>query len=41
MNEGIAISGSYLYVIYESCGFSECQARLDRIMAFKTKKITG
>lgn len=40
MNEGIAISGSYTYVIYESAAFSECQAPLDRIMAFKTSKIS-
>jgi len=40
MNEGIAISGSYTYIIYESSAFSECQAPLDRIMAFKTSKIS-
>ncbi len=40
MNEGIAISGSYTYVIYESPAFSECQAPLDRVTAFKTSKIS-
>ena len=40
MNEGIAISGSYTYVIYESPAFGECQAPLDRVTAFKTSKIS-
>ncbi len=40
MNEGIAISGSYTYIIYESPVFSECEAPVDRITAFKTKKIS-
>ena len=40
MNEGIAISGSYTYIIYESIAFSECQAPLDRVTAFKTSKIS-
>lgn len=40
MNEGIAISGSYTYVIYESPSFSECQAPLDRVTAFKTSTIS-
>lgn len=40
MNEGIAISGAYTYVIYESPSFSECKAPLDRVTAFKTKKIS-
>ena len=40
MNEGIAIKGSYTYVIYESLSFSECQAPMDRITAFKTSKIS-
>lgn len=40
MNEGIAIRGSYTYVIYESPAFSECQAPMDRITAFKTKEIS-
>ena len=39
MNEGIAISGDYTYVIYESPAFSECQAPVDRVTAFNTKKI--
>ena len=40
MNEGIAISGSYTYVSYESPAFGECQAPLDRVTAFKTSKIS-
>lgn len=40
MNEGIAINGSYTYVIYESSAFAECQAPMDRITAFKTTKIS-
>lgn len=40
MNEGIAISGAYTYVIYESPAFSECKAPLDRVTAFKTSKIS-
>lgn len=40
MNEGIAVSGSYTYVIYESPSFYECQAPLDRVTAFKTSKIS-
>ena len=40
MNEGIAISGSYTYVIYESPAFGECKAPLDRVTAFKTNKIS-
>ena len=39
MNEGIAIDGAYTYVIYESPAFYECQAKLDRVTAFKTSKI--
>ncbi len=39
MNEGIAISGTYTYVIYESTILSECEAPLDLITAFKTRKI--
>lgn len=40
MNEGIAVSGSYTYVIYESPSFYECQAPLDRVTAFRTSKIS-
>lgn len=40
MNEGIAVSGSYTYVIYESSSFYECQAPMDRVTAFKTSKIS-
>lgn len=39
MNEGIVISGSYTYVIYESSAFSECISPMDRITAFKTSKL--
>lgn len=35
MNEGIAISGSYLYVIYESTFSAECKAPIDRVTALK------
>lgn len=40
MNEGIAISGSYLYVVYESPAFSECKAPVDRVTAFKLSKVS-
>lgn len=40
MNEGIAISGSKTYVIYESSAFGECKAPIDRVTAFKTSKIS-
>lgn len=40
MNEGIAISGSYAYVIFESTAFSGCEAPVDRVAAFKTSKIS-
>lgn len=40
MNEGIAISGAYTYIIYESPAFAECEAPVDRITAFKTTKIS-
>ena len=40
MNEGIAISGSYTYVIFESTAFSACKAPVDRVAAFKTSKIS-
>lgn len=40
MNEGIAVLGSKTYVIYESAAFSECQAPIDRVTAFKTSKIS-
>ncbi|MCH5264432.1 MAG: fibronectin type III domain-containing protein [Lachnospiraceae bacterium] len=41
MNEGIAIYGAYTYIIYESPAFFECPAPVDRVAAFKTKKISG
>ena len=40
MNEGIAIRGSYTYVIFESPAFSECVYPMDRVAAFKTSKLT-
>ena len=40
MNEEIAISGAYTYIIYESPAFAECEAPVDRITAFKTTKIS-
>lgn len=39
MNEGIAISGSYTYIVFESPAFTECQAPVDRVAAFKTSKL--
>lgn len=39
MNEGIAISGKYTYVVYESPAFSDCPAPVDRVTAFKTSKL--
>lgn len=39
MNEGIAISGSYSYIVFESPAFSDCLAPVDRVAAFKTKKL--
>ncbi len=41
MSEGIAIKGSYTYVVYESSSFSECKAPMDHVTAFKTSKITS
>jgi fibronectin type 3 domain-containing protein len=35
MNEGIAVNGSYVYVIYESAAFEESTFKMDRICAFK------
>lgn len=39
MNEEIAISGSYLYVNYESGAFSTAVNRMDRICAFKVSAV--
>lgn len=39
MNEEIAVSGSYLYVNYESGAFSTAVNRMDRICAFKVSAI--
>ncbi|MDE6852527.1 MAG: fibronectin type III domain-containing protein [Lachnospiraceae bacterium] len=40
MNEEIAISGSYLYVNYESGAFPTAVNRMDRICAFKVSAVT-
>lgn len=40
MNEGIVIKGSYTYLVFESPAFSECPAPVDRVVAFKTAKLT-
>ncbi len=40
MNEGIAIDGSYLYVLYESGAFKDASYIMDRICAFKLTSIT-
>lgn len=40
MNEGIAISGSYTYILYESVAFSDCEAPMDHVTAFKTNKVS-
>jgi fibronectin type 3 domain-containing protein len=40
MNEGIAISGSYLYVNYESAAFDKASYKMDRICAFKLSSLT-
>ncbi len=39
MNEGIAIDGKYLYVIFESAAFENASYKVDRISAFDLKKI--
>ncbi|MDF2484469.1 MAG: hypothetical protein K0R46_637 [Herbinix sp.] len=39
MNEGIAIDGKYLYVLYESAAFQNASYKVDRISAFELKKI--
>lgn len=40
MNEDIAISGSYLYVNFESGAFAKSSYKMDRICAFKLTSIT-
>lgn len=40
MNEGIAIDGSYLYVLYESGAFKDASYIMDHICAFKLTSIT-
>lgn len=39
MNEGIAIDGKYLYVLFESAAFENASYRMDRICAFDLKKV--
>jgi hypothetical protein len=39
MNEGIAIDGKYLYVLYESAAFQNASYKVDRISAFELKKL--
>ncbi len=39
MNEGIAIDGNYLYVLYESAAFQDASYKVDRITAFEVKKL--
>ncbi len=40
MNEGIAINGSYTYVLYESSYFWDCRYKMDRVTAFRTGKVS-
>ncbi len=40
MNEGIAINGSYTYVLYESSYFWDCKYKMDRVTAFRTGKVS-
>ncbi len=40
MNEGIALDGSYLYVVYESPTFATTTYPMDRICAFKKSGLT-
>lgn len=39
MNEGIAIDGNYVYVLYESAAFQDASYKVDRISAFEVKKL--
>ncbi|MDF2908779.1 MAG: hypothetical protein K0R34_4100, partial [Herbinix sp.] len=39
MNEGIAIDGKYVYVLYESAAFQDASYKVDRISAFEVKKL--
>jgi hypothetical protein len=39
MNEGIAIDGNYLYVLFESAAFQNASYKMDRITAFNVKKL--
>lgn len=39
MSEGLAISGKHLYINFESAAFTSCNYRIDRIVAYKVKKL--
>ena len=39
MNEGIAISGKYLYVLFESAAFEKSSYKMDHVAAFKLTNI--
>jgi hypothetical protein len=41
MNEGIALRGSYLYVIFESGAFPNASYKMDRICAIKLNSVLG
>ncbi len=41
MNEGIALRGSYLYVIFESGAFPNASYQMDRICAIKLNSVLG
>lgn len=41
MNEGIALQGSYLYVIFESGAFSNASYKMDRICAIMLNSVLG
>jgi fibronectin type 3 domain-containing protein len=41
MNEGIALKGSYLYVLFESGAFPDASYKMDRICAIKLNSVLG
>lgn len=41
MNEGIALKGSYLYVLFESGAFPNASYKMDRICALKLNSVLG
>lgn len=41
MNEGIALKGSYLYVLFESGAFPDASYKMDRICAIKLDSVLG